>query len=251
MNMRGTPVRLSRMRRLLRDLLRATAGVPFVTVQLTMSLTRLVEARGACSDPPPWSAIFVKGYALVAREKAELRRAYLAFPWAHLYQYDHSVANIAVERSYAGENTVFQLLVGHPAELAIVEIGARIRRAQTGALEDIREFRRAMWIAALPSPLRRLAIWLGLNLGRYRARFFGTFGLSTVAASGAELLNVIWPLGTVVTYGPISVVGSIDVRLIFDHRIIDAAAMARVVARLEAALNGQVADELFDVSIPR
>ena len=249
--MRGTPVRLSRMRGLLRDLLRAAAGMPFITVQRTMSLERLVEARRVCLDPPPWSAIFVKGYALVAREMDELRRAYLAFPRARLYQYHHSVANVAVERSYAGENAVFHLLVGHPAELAIHEIGARIRRAQTGAIEEIREFRRALWIAALPSPIRRLTIWLGLSLGRRRARFFGTFGLSTVAASGAELLNVIWPLGTVVTYGPFSPAGSINVRLIFDHRITDAAVMARALARLEGTLNGPVADELLDVSAAR
>jgi hypothetical protein len=238
------------MRGLLRDLLRASAGVPFITVQRTMSLGRLVAAHRICVDPPPWSAIFVKGYALVAREMDELRRAYVALPRARLYQYHHSVANIAVERPYVGENVIFHLLIGHPAELAIVEIGARIRRAQTGAIEQLPEFRRSIRMAALPSPLRRLAIWAGMNLARHRARFFGTFGLSTVAASGAELLNVIWPLGTVVTYGPFSPAGSINVRLTFDHRITDAAVMARALARLEATLNGPVADELLDVSAP-
>jgi hypothetical protein len=153
-----------------------------------------------------------------------------------------------VERSHGSDNTLFHLLGDHPAELAIREIGARIRLAQTGAIEDIREFRRALWIAALPSPLRRLIIWLGLNLGRRRSRFLGTFGLSTVAASGAELLNVIWPLGTVMTYGPFSPAGSINVRLTFDHRITDVAAMARALAQLEGTLNGPVVDELLDVS---
>jgi hypothetical protein len=244
MNMRGTPVRLSRMRGLLRDQLRASAGVPFITVQRTMSLGRLVAARNACTDRPPWSAIFVKGYALVARDTDELRRAYLAFPWGRVYQYPHSVANIAVERSHDGENVVFHLLVGHPADLTIVEIGRRIRHAKGSAIGELREFRRTLGLAALPSWLRRIAIWLGLNLGRRRSRFFGTFGLSTVVAAGGELLNVIWPLGTVVTYGPFSAAGTITVRLIFDHRVADAAAMARALTRLEATLNGPVAGEL-------
>ncbi len=243
--MRGTPVRLSRMRALLRDLLRAASGAPLITVQRTMSLGRLVEARNACPERPPWSAVFVRGFALVALDTVELRRAYLGFPHGRLFQYHHSVANIAVERRHGGEHVVFQLLVGHPENLSIAAIGARIRHAQTGAIAEIREFRRTLRIAALPAPLRRLAIWLGMNLGRRRARFFGTFGLSTVAGDGAELLNAIWPLGTVLTFGPFSTAGTINVRLIFDHRIADAAVIARAMSRLERMLDGPVADELF------
>jgi hypothetical protein len=242
--MRGTPVRFSRMRGLLRDLLRAAAGMPLITVQRTMSLKRLVAAVDACPERPPWSAIFVKSYALVARDTDELRRAYLGFPWGRLYQYTHSVANIAVERSHEGENIVFHVLVGHPAELSIAEIGGRIRRAQIGTVGELREFRRALRLAAQPAPIRRITIWLGLNLGRRRSRFFGTFGLSTVAASGAELSNVIWPLGTVLIYGPLSADGTISVRITFDHRITDAATIARALARLETTLNGAVADEV-------
>jgi len=251
MNMRGTSVRYSKMRGLLRDLLRAAAGMPLITVQRTMSLRRLVAAADACQQRPPWTAIFVKGYALVARDADELRRAYLGFPWARLYQYTHSVANIAVERSYEDDNIVFHVLVGHPAELSIVEIGTRIRRAQTGNVGELREFRRALRLAALPTPFRRITIWLGLNLGRRRSRFFGTFGLSTVAASGAELSNVIWPLGTVLSYGPFAADGTINVRLTFDHRVTDAATIARALARLETILNGAVADELLEAAAPR
>ena len=243
--MRGKPLRLPRMRGLLTDLLRASAVVPAIPLQRTMSLSRLATARGACPDPPPWSALFVKGYALVAHEMDELRRAYLGFPWARLYQYPRSIANIAVERPYAGENTVFNLLIGHAAELPVVLIAERIRQAQTVDVHDIHEFRRALLVASMPAPVRRLIIWVGLNFGRYRSRFFGTFALSAVGSEGAELLTVIWPVPTVVTYGPISEGGSVQVRIVFDHRVTDAAQMARALARLEATLNGAVADELL------
>ena len=108
----------------------------------------------------------------------------------------------------------------------------------------IAEFRRALRMAALPSPIRRLAIWTALNTGRYRARFFGTFALSTVTSFGAELPTLIWPVGAALTYGLISTNGDVNVRIIFDHRITDAAVIARALARLEATLNGPVADEL-------
>jgi hypothetical protein len=245
--MKGTTVPCSPMRRLLWDLLRAAANVPAITVQRTMRLPGVIAARNARTDHPPLSAVFVKGYALVAREREELRRAYLAFPRGRLRQYPHSIANIAVTRMWAGHDTVFHLLIGHAAELSVVEIASRIRRAQTAAIGEIPEFSRAVKFAALPGPLRRLALWLGLNLGWKRARFFGTFGLSTVTSFGAELINVIWPTGTVLTYGMLAPDGTIDVRLVFDHRIADAAVMAQALTRLEAVLNGAVADELREV----
>jgi hypothetical protein len=243
--MRGEAIRLSGMRALLRDIFRACADVPTITVQRTMSITRLFEARDACLQRPPWSALFVKGYGLVAQEMDELRRAYVKLPWPRIYQYDHSVANIAVERSHAGANTVFNLLIGHPAELAIVHIAARIRHAQSVAVGDVPEFRRSLALARVPWPLRRLIIWAGLNLGRRRSRFLGTFGLSTVGALGGDLVTVIWPVATVMTYGPISPDGSIVARIVFDHRVTDAAPIARALARLEEVLNGAVADELL------
>jgi hypothetical protein len=236
------------MRQLLWDLLRASTQVPAIPLQRRMRLARLVDARDTSADRLPWSAIFVKGYALTAREMDELRRAYVAFPRGRILQYPYSVANIAVERIWAGEETVFNLLVGHPAELAVAEIGARLRHAQTSTIERIPEFNRALHFSRLPGPARRLAIRLALDLGWKRARFFGTFGLSTVAAMGAELQNVIWPTATVLTYGIAAADGCVDVKLIFDHRVADAAVMARALVRLEDLLNGPVADEIYALS---
>ncbi len=105
-------------------------------------------------------------------------------------------------------------------------------------------------MAALPFPIRRLAIWTALNTARYRARFFGTFALSTVTSLGAELPTLIWPVGAALTYGLISADGAVNVRIIFDHRITDAAIIARALARLEVTLNGPIADELRDSVAP-
>src|SRR5450756_947415 len=84
--MRGRAIRLSIARRMVIDLLYFAAAVPSIPVQRPMSLGPLAAARAACRDRPQWTAIFAKGYALVAREFPDLRRAYLKIPWPHLYE---------------------------------------------------------------------------------------------------------------------------------------------------------------------
>ena len=248
--MRGTPLPVPRMRALLTDALRASAHIPAIPLQRTMTLSRLLAARTACPDPPHWSALFVKGFALVAREMDELRRAYVRFPRPRLYQYPSSTASIAVERRHAGEDVLFNLIIDEAADAPLSFMAALIRWAQTHEIEDIPGFRRALSVAAMPAPIRRLLLWIAMNFGRFRGRFFGTFTLSAVGSEGAELLTVIAPTTTVLTYGPIAPDGTVNVRIVFDHRVTDAAPVARALARLEATLNGAVADELFALAPP-
>src|SRR5438132_10843399 len=105
--MRGRPIRLSPMRRFVCDLLHGALSVPTVPVQRRMRLAEVVAARAAHPLRPAWSAIFTKAYARVASALPELRRAYVKFPWSHLYEYPVSVACIAFERDYCGEKVVF------------------------------------------------------------------------------------------------------------------------------------------------
>ena len=53
---------------------------------------------------------------------------------------------------------------------------------------------------------------------------------------------------TVLTYGVFSSDDGLDVRIIFDHRVIDGATVARALMRLEEMLNGPVAEELRGVA---
>ena len=70
-------------------------------------------------------------------------------------------------------------------------------------------------------------MWLGLNIARQRANFFGTFQLSVYSALGAESLNPLTPLTTLLNYGPIGEDGSVNVRIHYDHRVMDGANVAR------------------------
>jgi hypothetical protein len=246
--MRGRALKLSAPRRLVGDLMRFSIGVPRVTVQRRMSLDPLLKARTAQQTRPSWTAIFLKGYALLAQETPELRRAYVKLPWPQLYEYPVSVASIAHEREHNGERAVLLSRIKHPARYSIAELEASIHAARSQPVMEIRDFRRALKLAHAPAPLRWLLMWLGLNIARQRANYFGTFQLSVYSGLGAESLNPLTPLTTLLNYGPIGADGSVNVRIHYDHRVMDGANVARALERFEEILNGAVADEVIQIT---
>jgi hypothetical protein len=242
--MRGRAVKLSASRRLVGDLMRFSIGVPRVTVQRQMNLGALLGARAALQDRPSWTVLFLKGYALLSAETPDLRRAYVKLPRAQLYEYPESIASVAHEREYEGERVVLLSTIKCPERQSISDLGAAIATARSRPVLDIKQFRRALKIARLPGPIRWLLMWLGLNLGRQRGRFFGTFQLSVYSGLGAESLNPLSPLTTIFNYGPIDRDGLVTVRIHYDHRVMDGANVARALERFETILNGPVADEV-------
>jgi hypothetical protein len=242
--MRGRALKLSAPRRLVNDLMRFSIGVPRVTVQRQMDLGSLLKARKALHTKPSWTVLFLKGYALLAAETPELRRAYVKFPWPQLYEYPLSVASIAHEREHDGERVVLLSLIKDPEHRSVAELEALVQAARTRPVLEVKEFRRALGVARLPTPIRRTLMWLGLNIGRQRANRFGTFQLSVYSGLGAESLNPLTPLTTLLNYGLIGDEGSVRVRIHYDHRVMDGANVARALERFEKILNGPVADEL-------
>jgi hypothetical protein len=181
---------------------------------------------------------------LVAREFPDLRRAYLKIPWPHLYEYPASNASLVIERDYRGEPSLFSISIKDPAGHSLRDLARVIRHAATAPVDEIKDFRRSLRIAGLPRPLRRLMWWLGLNIGRQRGNYFGTFTLSVYSALNAESLHPLTPLTTLLNYGVISSDGNVNVRIIYDHRVMNGATVARALARLEEVLNTVVAEEL-------
>lgn len=250
--MRGRTIPLSVARRMVVDLLHFAAAIPTIPVQRRMSLGPIISARAACRDRPRWTTIFAKAYALVACEFPELRRAYLSIPWPTLYEYPASNASIVVERDYRGEACLFSIIIKDPANRSLRDLGSILQHVSTAPVEQVKDFRRAIRIARLPRPLRRLMWWLGLNIGRQRGNYFGTFALSVYSALNAESLHPLTPLTTLLNYGVIGGDGSLNVRIIYDHRVMDGATVARALGRLEEILNTVVADEVRSLEeIPR
>lgn len=242
--MRGRAIRLSKPRRMVIDGLYFAKALPTIPVQRRMALASVVAARATCRDRPQWSAIFAKAYALVAREFPELRRAYVKIPWPQLYEYPVSTATIIFERDYQGEPGLFSYLVKDPAGLSLADLRQLIRYGATAPIDEVKDYRRSLRVAGLPRIVRRLLWWVGLNIGRQRGNYFGTFGLSVYSALNAESLHPLSPLTTLLNYGFITSDGNVNVRIIYDHRVLDGATVARALASLEKTLNGPIVDEL-------
>ena len=245
--MRGRRIPLSRPRRMVVDLLHFASGVPSIPVQRRMSLSSVISARAACRRRPRWTAIFAKGYAVVAAEFPQIRRAYIKFPWPSLYEYPTSIASVVVEREYGGEPILFAARIKNPEKKALDQIGHALEHALTAPIDSINEFKRALRVSGLPRPLRRLLWWLGLNIGRQRPNFFGTFAISVYSALNSESLHPLSPLTTILNYGVIDAEGNVTVRIIYDHRVLDGATVARALARLEEVLNADIVEELKEL----
>jgi hypothetical protein len=242
--MRGKRLRLSPPRRLITDIMRLAATFPVVSAQRVMDLGAVIAARSALPDRPPWVGIFAKAFALTARELPELRRAYIKWPWPHLYEYPISAAAITLDREYEGEPCVAFRIIKDPALLPLSTIGQMIHSAKERPIEATPEIRRAMAIARLPGILRRPWMWLGHSLPRSRANYFGTFSVTAVSFRGTDLLYVPSPTTSLLTFGVFGSDGSVPVRIVIDHRVVDGMRFAQVLARIEAILNGPILDEL-------
>lgn len=241
----GRSYPLSPFRRLVTDLMRFSQRVPAVTVERRVNLAALVAARRRCTPRPAWAVVFAKAFALVARDRPPLRRSYMAFPWARLYEHPYSTVALNVERQLPDEAVVVQCLIRRPDNRSLVELDRIVRSYQSEPLGRLRWYRRAMVMSRLPWPIRPLLWWGALNVfGRRRCHNFGTFGVSTVAAQGAGLLHPIPLLTSMLHYGLIDEAGDLDLRLTFDHRVMDGAAAARVLVDLERALQGDILAEL-------
>jgi hypothetical protein len=246
--MRGKMIRLSIPRRMVGDLLYFAGGSPTVPVQKRMSLGPLAAARAASRERPRWTILFTKAYALMAREFPEFRRAYVKLPWPHLYEYPASNATVIIERDYHGEPGLFSISIKEPARQSLRDIGRQLEHASTAPVEQIKDFRRTIQFTRLPRPLRRAFWWLCLNIGRQRSNYFGTFGVSVYSALRAESLHPLSPLTTLLNYGVMSDDGVLDVRVIYDHRVMDGATVARALARLEEILNSAIKDEVAEMA---
>ena len=203
-----------------------------------------MAARAACKERPRWTAIFAKAYALMAREFPEFRRAYVKLPWPHLYEYPQSNATIIVERDYRGEPGLFPSRSRSRRASRCARSGGQLEHGSTAPVEDIKDFRRTMNFARLPKPIRRAFWWICLNWGRQRGNYFGTFGVSVYSALNAESLHPLSPLTSLLNYGVMSADGVLDVRIIYDHRVMNGATVARALGRLEEILNSVILEEV-------
>lgn len=248
--MRGQIRKISLPRQLVIDLMRASMGVPFITLSRTLDIRTLAEARASLDSSPGWAAIFAKAFSLMAKDDPILRTLYLGWPWPHFYELPRSIGMVAIARNESGEDCILPQRVSAPEGLSLTEIDTLIRHAKTAPVDDVPAFRKMLRVSRLPWPLRRLVWTFGLHVGRQRANYFGSFGLTSVAAYGAGQLHALSPGPFIVSYGVVKPDQKIDVVIRWDHRVTDAAMIAKMLTGLETALNTTIVAELLATKQP-
>jgi hypothetical protein len=241
----GRKLPLSLPRRYICDLLHFARHVPSVPVQRRLRLAAVAAARELAHPRPTWCALFTKAYARASAANPHLRRAYVGYPWPHLYEHPQNIATLAIERIHEGEDALFFAPLPHPETLSLHEIDARLRYWQETSIDEVDCFRRVLRFSQLPRPLRRLAGWLALRWsGRRRARWLGTFGVQVRAGIGAATTHPLARLTTTLCPGEVDERGEVDVRLLYDHRVLDGGTAARALAELERVLTQEILAEL-------
>lgn len=192
-----------------------------------------------------WTSLLIKAYALVALRQPVLRRSYMTFPWARYYEHPRNIATINFSRRAGDEEIVLQAQIRSPENRSLVELDALMRYYMEAPLEELSAYRRVVRMSRLPWPIRRYLMWTTLNwIGRRRCHNFGTFCITSVAGRGAGILNMSPLLTSSLHHGVLDDQGFLDLRLNFDHRVLDGAPAADALAGLEAVLLGEILDEV-------
>jgi hypothetical protein len=248
----GRNVWVSPPRGLVGDFLHFGQQQANVTIARQMKLSRVVAARASATPRPSWSAIFTKAYAVVAARCPALRRAYMPLPWPRFYEYPLNVASVVVQRPWHGEESLFLGCVRSPETRGLIELHQQLRRLKEASLSSIKRFRLTRRLSRWPWFIRRFVMGLAYNLiARRRARHFGTFGVTSVAALGAEAIHPISLWTSYLHHGVIAPDGAVWMRLTFDHRVLDGLAGAQALADMEVVLHGEILDELCSLHVDK
>jgi len=242
-SIRGRYFPLSLPRRWISDLLYFARQIPTVPVERVMDLGEVQKVRTRVGVSLP--ALFLRAFGLASLRHPELRRAFLRYPWTRCYEHPCSVASVALERQFKGEPAVFFGQILGPENHGLRNIDKHLRIYKNDPIETIGNFRRIITVARFPTLIRRFGWWLSLHwFGEKRAKRLGTFGLSVYSSLGASSTHPLSPLSFLMNYGVMDERGQITVRLVYDHRIVDGAVVARALATMEALLTGPILDEL-------
>jgi hypothetical protein len=261
-----TTRRLDAQRLLVGDIVRLSRRIPIFPVDRVMQLGAVEETRRRSAVRVGWAAIFLKAYALVARDRPALR-SWVARPIVPLLGRPRwatspvSVASLALSRPRGDEalaadraldpEAIWWARIRSPDDLALVDLQAEITRFATAPVDDL--FARQLELRMVPRLLRRLVLRVNLrSASAKRALRLGTFSLSTLAGEGCSNRGHPTFLTTSLSYDPLDEAGRMRVTLLADHRLIDGVPAARALAALEATLTGDIQRELITLAaMPR
>ena len=242
-------IRLSLSRLWMRDLVHFGSKAMVVGGAASLRVLDVAMARRSQQPLISWNAILVKAIALTSKKWPELKRAYIPFPWPHLYEHPHSVASIVIEREWQGAHAVFFDQIHAPENKSLRAIDRELQGMRRLRVEGLGGFRRLIRITRFPLPLRRLIWRIALyGSGRLKSRYFGTFSLNSLASRRGRTTQSTTVVTISFEYGPIESEGRMPFQIFVDHRVIDGVAVGRLCADLQSVLNHDIVAELNELT---
>ncbi|HZZ81877.1 MAG TPA: hypothetical protein VFE62_25475 [Gemmataceae bacterium] len=241
---KGRRLALSPARKMVMEVLHHAQQVPTLPLSKVVRVHALASARSSGAFVS-WTALFMKAYGIVGQRNPELRRAYIRFPWPHLYEHPISECGLLVEREHEGENIVLGAKIRAPELHTLAQLDGFLRHFRETPVMEIGNYRQWLRTGRMLAPMRRLIVWTSLHLsGWKRCKRFGTFAISSLGSLGVEQHHPLALQTTYLTFGPIAANGEVTAKIIYDHRVMDGRTVARCLCDLEEVLNTSVLDEL-------
>ena len=249
----GTYRTLSPARRWMCDLVALSQSIPIAALEHRLNLQPIIAAREALTSPRPgWIALFLKAFAIVARNRPSLRQSYFNFPWPRIYEHPISIAAITVEREWRDEPAVFFDILPQPDTMGLMDLQRHLHSLKTEPVESIHTFCRLIRGNILPLPLRRLLWrWLYSFSGPRRATYIGTYAINGGTRFPIRPVTTTGALGTTIYFGMFHPDGTTDVCLTFDHRVMDGGEVVRTLCEIEQVLNTELTAELHALAEAR
>lgn len=225
------------------DLLYFEREVPTFPHCREIDLSEVEVVRKALPSRISWTVIFIKAFALIAKDHPILRQAWIKYPFPRIYQNPDSVAYLPVKRTHEDEEWLCFAPFSRPECKPLDQLQARLESYQNEPVDEV--FRTQYRSAFIPTFIRRVIIasWFRCFAKR-RAKRMGTFGITTISSRGAEIQFPPGVHTTTLTYGPMNESGSSLVTFHYDHRLMDGWFIAEMLEKLEQVLNREMLEEL-------
>ena len=231
------------------DIAVVARDLPLFPVDRWLHVGPVAEARSRAAARIGWAAIFLKAYGIVAAEMPVLRTWVVRGLRRRLATAAESVATLAVNRREEDADRLCFGRLHRPDAVPLAAIQQFVDDCQTRDVAEM--FKRQVQLEMLPGWLRRTVLrWNLHSPSPKRPSRLGTFSLSTLA--GFQAFSRFHPTlcTTSLAYGPLEPDGRCLVTIIADHRVLDGAAVAAALVRLEQVLATQIAAELTTARQP-
>ena len=245
----GTRIKLSNGRRLVDDVIRMANHMPMAGLTSEFETGMVATLRRHTRPKISWNVLFMKAYASVCQNNADLRRSYVGFPWGHLYEHHQSVCMVTMAREYKGEERLLFARFNEPDQQSLMALQKQYDYYRKAPVEDIKQFRHQIRFAKAPSLVRRFAWWTLFNVWpQKRASHMGTFGMSFSGYKCAYGSKHLGPNTTILGVDPFPQDGLAKVLLTFDHRVIDGTPATKIFQQLYHMLNTAIKVELAELT---